>query len=73
MQTISTEYGSEISSRHAEDILYRKGIISGELIHSPESDAYDQICEVISKAHGPEIDAEDVLLASSGANAFFLF
>lgn len=64
--------GSEISSRHAEDILYRKGIISRrELIHSPESDANDQICEVISKAHGPEIDAEDVLLASSGANAFF--
>ena len=64
--------GTGISSRHAEDILYRKGIISQrEFIRTSKSSSTEEICKVISKAHGPEIDSEDVLLANSGANAFY--
>ena len=64
--------GSSISSRFAEDLLYQKGIISKrELITSSKLPATEQICQVIAKAHGPEIEPKDVLLASSGANAFY--
>ena len=64
--------GTGISSRLAEDILYRKGIISKrEFIRTSKSSSTEEICKVISKAHGPEIDSEDVLLANSGANAFY--
>ncbi len=64
--------GTSISSRWAEDILYGKGIISQrEFIHPAEGPSGQSIRRVIARAHGPEIEAEDVVLASSGANAFF--
>lgn len=64
--------GTGISSRHAEDILFHKGLISQrENSDSSEDAAKKNICEIIAKAHGPEISSDDVLLSSSGANAFY--
>ena len=37
---------------------------------NPNEQAEQEIKKIISKAHGPQIDADDVLIASSGANAF---
>ena len=37
---------------------------------TPNLHAEREIKNVISKAHGPQIDADDVIIASSGANAF---
>jgi len=64
--------GSSISSRFAEDFLFQKGVIAKrELVASSKVPASEKICKVIAKAHGPKIDAKDVLLANSGANAFY--
>jgi len=64
--------GSSISSRFAEDLLYQKGkIAQREFISVPASPASEQITRIIAKAHGPSIEPADVLLANSGANAFY--
>lgn len=62
--------GCGLSSRQAEEILKSKGLLETHEDISPNPSAADEIKATISKAHGPKIDAEDVLLASSGANAF---
>lgn len=62
--------GCGLSSRQAETILESLGLVETSETVSPNADAEDQIKAVISKAHGPKVDAEDVLLSSSGANAF---
>ncbi len=62
--------GCGLSSRHAEKILESLGqTVMSEAI-SPNSGAEMEIKDVISKAHGPQIDADDVIIATSGANAF---
>ena len=62
--------GVGLSSRHAETILDSLGILSiGESV-TPNLAAEDDIKSIISKAHGPQVSPEDVLLTISGANAF---
>lgn len=66
--------GTGVSSRWAEDFLIRKGLLN--TIQKQNKDfisAETEILKVISLAHGPEIFSDDVLLASSGANAFYSF
>ena len=62
--------GCGLSSRQAERILEALGQVDQCESIIPNPNAEKEIKVVISKAHGPEIDEEDVLLASSGANAF---
>ena len=71
IRTFLQNTGTGISSRWAEDILYRMGWITSRENVSEISHAKDRIRSVIAEAHGPEISSEDVLLASSGANAFY--
>ena len=62
--------GCGLSSRHAEKTLESLGqTVMTEAI-TPHADAELEIKKIISKAHGPQIAPDDVLLASSGANAF---
>ena len=62
--------GCGMSSRQAESILESMGqSISHESISS-NHDAENEIKKVISEAHGPQIQPDDVILSSSGANAF---
>ena len=64
--------GTGISSRLAEDILYRRGIIGDrEFIDESSASSTEQIKRTIAKAHGPKTGPDDVMLTSSGANAFF--
>ena len=62
--------GCGLSSRQAERILEALGQVDQCESIIPNPNAEKEIKVVISKAHGPEIDEEDVILASSGANAF---
>ena len=62
--------GCGLSSRHAEIILQSLGQLSQNESIISNPNAEDEIKRVISKAHGPDIQENDVLLASSGANAF---
>ena len=62
--------GCGISSRLAEDYLWEHGLLEGREV-SPEVSHPDVLIrETISRAHGPEVSPDDLLLASSGANAF---
>ncbi len=62
--------GCGISSRQAEEYLWEHGQIE-DLEVLPETDrAESLIKETISQAHGPEVEPSNLLLASSGANAF---
>lgn len=63
--------GSEISSRRAEDSLMVAGQLEEREEISPSTSPGEKIKSIIAKAHGPEIFKEDVLLGSSGANAFY--
>jgi len=62
--------GCGLSSRHAEKILESLGLTVMSEAITPNLHAEREIKNVISKAHGPQIDADDVIIASSGANAF---
>ena len=62
--------GCGLSSRHAEKILESLGQAMVTEAINPNEQADQEIKKIISKAHGPQIDADDVLIASSGANAF---
>tara|TARA_Y100001934_G_scaffold117344_1_gene143679 strand:- start:926 stop:2428 length:1503 start_codon:yes stop_codon:yes gene_type:complete len=63
--------GIGISSRRAEDVLVREGQIQSAESTTLMDDPGGLVREIIAKAHGPEIFPEDVLLGSSGANAFY--
>jgi cystathionine gamma-synthase len=62
--------GCGISSRHAEKILESLGQTVVTEAINPNDNAEQEIKKIISEAHGPQINADDVLIASSGANAF---
>ena len=62
--------GCGVSSRLAEDYLWDRGLIEARETLSEIPNAEDIILETISQAHGPEVRSEDLLLTSSGANAF---
>ena len=70
LQKFFQHAGCGLSSRQAERILVTLGQVSQceSIISNPNAES--EIKEVISRAHGPNIDEEDVILASSGANAF---
>ena len=59
-----------MSSRKAERTLESLGLITPTESIIPNQNAANEIRSTIAKAHGNGIDSEDVLLASSGANAF---
>ena len=61
--------GCGISSRLAEDYC-GVGLIESREISSEIPNAEDIIRQTISRAHGPGVGPENILLASSGANAF---
>jgi cystathionine gamma-synthase len=62
--------GCGLSSRHAEKILEALGqTVLTESI-TPNVDAEKEIKKIISEAHGPNIEDEDVMITASGANAF---
>ena len=62
--------GCGISSRLAEDFLWDRGLVEQREVLSDIPEAESVIKQRISQAHGPEVSADDLLLASSGANAF---
>lgn len=62
--------GVGLSSRHAETILESLGMCTIREKVTPNLAAEDEIKSIISKAHGPQVSPEDVLLTISGANAF---
>jgi len=62
--------GCGISSRQAEDYLWEHGQIEEHELLSDTEQAEFLIKETISEAHGPEVEPANLLLASSGANAF---
>jgi len=62
--------GCGISSRQAEDYLWKHGLIEGHEVLPDFDRAESLIKETISQAHGPEVEPGNLLLASSGANAF---
>ena len=62
--------GCGISSRLAEDYLWERGLLESREILEEVGDAQSIVKETISRAHGPDVGPEDLLLASSGANAF---
>ena len=62
--------GCGISSRLAEDYLWDHGMLEKREILSDIVNPDSIIRETISRAHGPEVSPDDLLLASSGANAF---
>ncbi len=62
--------GCGISSRLAEDYLWNHGLIDTRETSSDIPDAALIIKKTISQAHGPQVSPDDLLLASSGANAF---
>ena len=62
--------GCGISSRLAEDYLWERGLLERRETVAEVADAQSIVKETISRAHGPDVGPEDLLLASSGANAF---
>ena len=62
--------GCGISSRLAEDYLWNHGLLENREVLSEINEPSSLIKDTIAEAHGPEVDREDILLASSGANAF---
>jgi cystathionine gamma-synthase len=63
--------GCGISSRQAENHLFEIGELDKRETLAQNEDPGRLIKEVIAKAHGPEVSESDVLLGSSGANAFY--
>ena len=62
--------GCGISSRLAEDYLWKNGLLENREILSEMNEPTSLIKDTIAQAHGPDVDCKDILLASSGANAF---
>ena len=63
--------GGVISSRHAEDILLKKGhFLKRENISSHEN-PFEFAQEIIAEVHGTGVTKDGVLFTSSGANAFY--
>jgi len=72
-QAISSYFqhtGCGISSRLAETYLFEKGLLEEHESICGHEEPELLIKETIARAHGPEVGSEDLLLASSGANAF---
>ncbi len=62
--------GCGISSRLAEDYLWDHGLLENREVLSDIPSPDCVIRQTIASAHGPEVTADDLILASSGANAF---
>ena len=65
--------GCGISSRQAENHLFEIGELEKRETLSQNEDPALKIKRVIARAHGPQVSENDVLLGSSGANAFYSF
>ena len=63
--------GCGISSRQAENHLFEIGEADKRETLAHHEDPAQLVREVIARAHGPEVSENDVLLGSSGANAFY--
>ena len=63
--------GLSISSRQAEDLLIRRGILQEKPEETVTEHSDSLAKEALANAMGPEILPEDVILANSGANAFY--
>ena len=63
--------GCGISSRQAENHLFEIGESDKRETLAHNEDPAQLVRKVIAKAHGPEVSGNDVLLGSSGANAFY--
>jgi len=63
--------GCGISSRQAEDYLLEQGKLDMRESIEQHEDPEQFVKQVIAKAHGPEVSEDDILLSSSGANAFY--
>lgn len=63
--------GLSVSSRYAEDFLHSRGLLDSTREETmDEEEAHVHVRKVIAEALGPGVAAEDVLPATSGANAF---
>ncbi len=62
--------GCGISSRLAEDYLWDHGLLETREVLSDIPHPASLIRETIARAHGSEVTPDDLILASSGANAF---
>ena len=71
LQAFFQHSGCGVSSRLAEDLLFQKGLIAHRESLTEKDSPYEEITQTIAEAHGPNIKREDVLLTSSGANAFY--
>ena len=63
--------GGTISSRHAEDILFKNGYKLGRESLAEHDNPLQFAKEIIAQVHGNDVSSNGVLFASSGANAFF--
>ena len=63
--------GCGISSRQAEHCLMQSGKLDAREKISPIDNPAEVIRKIIARVHGPGVSQRDVLLASSGANAFY--
>lgn len=63
--------GGSISSRQAEDILSKNGLLKQKEKISVKADPIDFAQKIIAEVHGEGVSPEKVLFASSGANAFY--
>ena len=71
LQAFFQHSGCGISSRFAEDILFKKGLLPHRESLNENDCAYEEITQTIAEAHGLNVRREDILLTSSGANAFY--
>ena len=63
--------GCGLSSREAETFLWEKGKLENREVIAEIEEPERLIKQTIARAHGPEVGESDLLLTSSGANAFF--
>lgn len=70
LQKFHQHAGFGLSSRHAESILNSMGLCLDVEQVSDNPNAEKEIKTVIAQAHGQGITSKDVVLTSSGANAF---
>lgn len=63
--------GFSVSSRQAEDFLAERGLLEVEAEETQTGDAENRVRHELTDAMGEEVLPEAILLANSGANAFY--
>ena len=63
--------GCSVSSREAENFLWERGKLEAREVLAETDTPQGLIKQTIARAHGPEVQEGDILLSTSGANAFY--